>query len=157
MGFYKSSPPPPPQPLAKRKEQEPKLGISWENKTLIYFPPIRNPQKVPEKLQKQLPISIQEDMKRLMIELQHAWVEQRGGGGGEPDHLSPQITPNNPPSLTHSTFPSLRPYLPPSLPSHGWPHGSATKVEGHKRLCCAAARFSNKNWALFPNFGPLTF
>jgi hypothetical protein len=39
---------------------------------------MRKPQKVPEKLQKQLPISIQEDMKRSMIELQHVWVQQRG-------------------------------------------------------------------------------
>jgi hypothetical protein len=124
MGFYKS--PPPPQPLAKRKKQEPKFRDLLRKQNSNLLSPNQKPTKSTWKAPKTVAYFNTGDMKRSMIELQHVWVQQRGWrrtGPLEPPNHAKQ------PSLTHSTFPSLFPYLPTSLsPSHGWPSSSPHMV-----------------------------
>jgi hypothetical protein len=161
MGFYKF--PPPPQPLAKRKKQEPKFRDLLRKQNSNLLSPNQKPTKSTWKAPKTVAYFNTRGYEKV-----NDWVTTCVGpakeGGEEPDHLSPQITPNNPPWPPPPFLPYFPTYLPlslpPSLPRLTFfvsSHGSATKVEGHKRLCCAAARFSHKNRALFSNFGPPSF
>jgi hypothetical protein len=159
MGFYKS--PPPPQPLAKRKKQEPIFRDLLRKQNSNLLSPNQKPTKSTWKAPKTVAYFNTRGYEKV-----NDWVTTcvgpAKGGGGEPDHLSPQITPNNPPSLTHSTFPSLLPYLPPSLPSHGWPSSSPhmvllLKLKAIKGYVAPPQDLVTRIGPFLSNFGPLTF
>lgn len=174
MGFYKS--PPPPQPLAKRKKQEPKFRDLLRKQNSNLLSPNQKPTKSTWKAPKTVAYFNTRGYEKV-----NDWVTTcvRGSSKGGRRRTGPLEPPNHAkkPSLPHPPHLSFPTSLPtslsplPRLTFFVSSHGSATKVEGHKRLCCAAARFSNKNralfvqlwptyfliWALFSNFGPPSF